>query len=54
VVSDFKPYNCWVLKWLIEKKPECFDSLKDYSAYSDTELTHPIACGSYAKEITVP
>jgi murein DD-endopeptidase MepM/ murein hydrolase activator NlpD len=47
--NHYDPKDFW-----LEKNPECFDSLKDYSAYSDTELTHPIACGSYAKEITVP
>ena len=47
--NHYDPKDFW-----LEKKPICFDSKKDYSVYSDTELTHPIACGSYAKEISVP
>ena len=47
--NHYDPNDFW-----LKRQPNCFDSKKDYSAHSDTELTHPIACGSYAKEITVP
>ena len=32
-------------------KPQCFDPNKDYSSYSQKEITLPVACGDYAKEL---
>ena len=32
-------------------KPPCFDPNKDYSSYSQKEITLPVACGDYAKEL---
>jgi murein DD-endopeptidase MepM/ murein hydrolase activator NlpD len=32
-------------------KAQCFDPNKDYSIYSRKDLTFPIACGEYAKEL---
>jgi murein DD-endopeptidase MepM/ murein hydrolase activator NlpD len=31
--------------------PRCFDPKMDYSAYSQKDITLPIACGDYAKEL---
>lgn len=49
IENHYDPQDFW-----LEKKSQCFDSKRDYSALSDTELTHPVACGSYSKEITIP
>jgi len=32
-------------------KPQCFDPKMDYSPYSQKDITLPIACGDYAKEL---
>ena len=32
-------------------QPECFDPKMDYSVYSQKDITLPIACGEYAKEL---
>lgn len=32
-------------------EPQCFDPNKDYSNYSQEEITLPVACGDYAKEL---
>lgn len=32
-------------------KPECFDSNKNYSSYTNLEFTHPVACGEYGKAL---
>jgi len=38
-------------KFWLDGKPQCFDPSKDYSAYSQKDITLPIACGEYAKEL---
>jgi hypothetical protein len=32
-------------------QPRCFDPKMDYSAYSRRDITLPVACGDYAKEL---
>ncbi len=32
-------------------KAQCFDLSKDYSNYSQKDITIPVACGEYAKEL---
>lgn len=32
-------------------QPQCFDPNMDYSAYSQKDITLPVACGDYAKEL---
>lgn len=36
--------------WL-DGKPQCFDPKMDYSGYTQKDITLPIACGDYAKQI---
>jgi len=38
------------LFWLGEQ-PQCFDPKMDYSAYSQKDITLPIACGDYGKAL---
>ncbi len=38
-------------KFWLGGKHQCFDPNKDYSNYSYKELTLPVACGDYAKEL---
>lgn len=38
-------------KFWLGDKAQCFDPNKDYSNYSQKEITLPIACGEYAKEL---
>jgi len=38
-------------KFWLDGKPQCFDPNKDYSSYSKKDLTIPIACGEYAKDL---
>ena len=38
-------------KFWLDGKPQCFDPNKDYSSYSQKEITLPVACGDYAKEL---
>lgn len=38
-------------KFWLGGKAQCFDPNKDYSNYSQKEITIPIACGEYAKEL---
>jgi len=45
-VNSFDPKEFW-----LGGKPQCFFPNKDYSSYSPKEITLPIACGGYAKEL---
>ena len=38
-------------KFWLAGEPQCFDPKKDYTSYSQIDLTIPIACGEYAKEL---
>jgi hypothetical protein len=38
-------------KFWLGGKAQCFDPNKDYSNYSQRDITLPIACGEYAKEL---
>ena len=44
--KTFDPEEFW-----LGGKAQCFDPNKDYSSYSQKDLTLPIACGEYAKEL---
>jgi murein DD-endopeptidase MepM/ murein hydrolase activator NlpD len=45
--SDTKdPYLFW-----LGGRPQCFDPKMDYSAYSQKDITLPIACGEYGKAL---
>lgn len=39
-------------KFWLGGKPQCFDQNMDYSRYYQKDLTLPVACGEYAKELT--
>lgn len=38
-------------KFAISGKLQCFDPSKDYSEYSQTEITRPVSCGEHRKEL---
>ena len=38
-------------KFWLGGKAQCFDPNKDYSNYSQKDITIPVACGEYAKEL---
>ena len=38
-------------KFAIDGSLSCFDSNRDYSSFSETEITLPIACGDYRKQL---
>jgi len=38
-------------KFWLGNKPQCFDPNKDYSNYSQKEITLPVACGDYGKAL---
>lgn len=38
-------------KFWLGGKAQCFDPNKDYSNYSQRDITLPVACGEYAKEL---
>jgi murein DD-endopeptidase MepM/ murein hydrolase activator NlpD len=40
-------------KFWLGGKAQCFDPNKDYSNYSQREITLPVACGDYAKKLTL-
>jgi len=44
--DSYDPKDFW-----LGGKPQCFDPNMDYSKYSQKDLTIPIACGDYAKEL---
>jgi len=39
------------MKFWLADKAQCFDPTMNYSSYSQKELTLPIACGKYKKEL---
>ena len=39
------------MKFWLGGKAQCFDPNKDYSNYSQKDITLPVACGEYAKEL---
>jgi hypothetical protein len=47
---DF-PYTSDPEKFWLGGKPQCFEPGNDYSRHSQRELTLPLACGDYAKEL---
>jgi len=44
--ENYDPNKFW-----LGGRPRCFDPKENYSAFSAKEITHPIACGKYAKEL---
>ena len=38
-------------KFWLGGEPQCFDPKKDYSAYSQRDITLPLACGEYAEAL---
>jgi murein DD-endopeptidase MepM/ murein hydrolase activator NlpD len=44
--NTYEPNKFW-----LGGKAQCFDPNKDYSNYSKKDITLPIACGEYAKEL---
>jgi murein DD-endopeptidase MepM/ murein hydrolase activator NlpD len=38
-------------KFAISGKLQCFDPSKDYSEFSETEITRPVPCGEHRKEL---
>lgn len=44
--DTYNPEEFW-----LGGKPQCFSPSIDYSSYSQREITLPLACGEYAKEL---
>jgi hypothetical protein len=44
--KTYDPDNFW-----LGGKAQCFDPKMDYSRYSQKDITLPVACGEYAKEL---
>jgi murein DD-endopeptidase MepM/ murein hydrolase activator NlpD len=44
--NSFDPDEFW-----LGGRPQCFDPNKDYASYSPKEITLPIACGGYEREL---
>ncbi|TRZ49080.1 M23 family metallopeptidase [bacterium] len=44
--QTYDPQNFW-----LAGKPQCFDPNMDYSRYSQKDITLPVACGEYAKDL---
>jgi murein DD-endopeptidase MepM/ murein hydrolase activator NlpD len=44
--ETYEPKDFW-----LGGKPGCFDPKQDYSKFSEKEITHPIACGEYARSL---
>ena len=44
--DNYDPDDFW-----LGGKPQCYDPKQDYSSFSVTEITHPIACGEYARDL---
>jgi murein DD-endopeptidase MepM/ murein hydrolase activator NlpD len=44
----YDPNDYW-----LDGEQKCFDPRKDYSKYSAKEITAPVACGEYAKTVSI-
>lgn len=44
IENHYDPKDFW-----LGGKFQCFDPNKDYSKYTNIELTHPVACGQYGR-----
>jgi len=44
IENHYDPKDFW-----LGGKPQCFDPNRDYSNYTNIELTHPVACGEYGR-----